>query len=443
MGYQDRYQEYLEEVSGDIAYCIESGKRPVFGYTSDLDVVFQYDPKVIDQLIAEHLTEEPKLRTEDLITSLSDLARVIAGYMMEGAGGEIDITDYEVCTYLNEHFEGTPGLGGTCAQGAAALAATGMPLLAHITDRCKEVCTLLDYPGLEGVRDGRAVPIRELATEETPVYHMILQYSKGDVFHIGDKEYTVPCSNRLIMDYDTIHKDLNVDADFRKYLEEHAEDLISYNISGMNGIVDAELVKRRMEEMSEHYRRIREKNPGCIFYFESAHYLSQQVMQEVYSSMAGYVDIMGMNEEELAVYAGESTGQALNKGSLDDILRCLQRVKEQYGAKGIILHTKDYSLYYGKKLEGIDIEKGLTIGNLMSGTRARVGRYGTREECAESLSLSLSEKGLRFAEELSQKALSEYTCLVPSRYMEKPKYTIGLGDTFVAGVQMAFVSEKK
>jgi len=31
---------------------------------------------------------------------------------------------------------------------------------------------------------------------------------------------------------------------------------------------------------------------------------------------------------------------------------------------------------------------------------------------------------------------------VPSRYMERPRYTIGLGDTFTAGVQICFWSEK-
>lgn len=35
--------------------------------------------------------------------------------------------------------------------------------------------------------------------------------------------------------------------------------------------------------------------------------------------------------------------------------------------------------------------------------------------------------------------LSHYACLVPSRYMDRPKSTIGLGDTFAAGVQLAFI----
>jgi ADP-dependent phosphofructokinase/glucokinase len=79
------------------------------------------------------------------------------------------------------------------------------------------------------------------------------------------------------------------------------------------------------------------------------------------------------------------------------------------------------------------------MGNLMACTRARTGRYGSYEDCQDSLACPLSETGLRFYEELGTMKLTHDVRLVPSRYMEKPKYTIGLGDTFVAGVQMAFV----
>lgn len=439
MAYQDNYKKYLDEVESDIALCEKSGHRPVFGYTSDLDIVFHFDSAAYNQMLKDHLKEkEPRILPEDSIDSVADLARVTAAYMISGEGGEADITDASVCEYLTSHFKGVPGLGGTCAQGAAALGAMGMPLLAHISDRCREVCKLMDYPGLCTIKNGVPVPIMDIATDHTPVYHMIFEYTKGDTFEIDGKSYTVPVSNRLIMGFDTIHKDLCVDEDFRQYLEDHASSMISYNISGLNAILDDELMKKRFQVMEPHYRKIRERNPSCIFYFESAHYLNPQVKHLVYHTLAHYVDILGMNEDELVVHTREC-GQDIDKSSFSDILRGLELVLNKHQVNGIILHTKDYSMYYGNELKGIDIEKGLTMGNLMSGTRARTGRYGSRQDCAESLSLPLSPTGLQFADELASMSLSRSACLVPSRYMEKPKYTIGLGDTFVAGVQMAFI----
>lgn len=440
MAYKDTYGYHLLEVAADISHCLKTGRRVVFGYTSDLDIVFQYDRDAFNRLIRDYLEtdEAPQILPEDSIDSISDLARVVAAYMIAGAGGEIDITDHAVCEYLNDHFDGVPGLGGTCAQGAAALAAMGMPLIAHISDRCEQVCRLMDYPGLNTIKDGQSAPIMEIATQKTPVYHMILQYTKGDTFEIGGQTYTVPCSNRLIMDFDTIHKDLIVDRSFREYLEEHAGDVISYNISGLNGMLDPELTAKRLAEMDLHYKTIKEKNPACIFYFESAHYLNPQVKHLVYHTMARYVDILGMNEEELVVHTREC-GQDIDKSSFPDVIRGLELVQKRHGVKGIILHTKDYAMYFGDELAGINIEKGLAMGNLLAGTRARTGRYGTHKDCLDSLQCPLSETGLRFYDELAAMGLGSSIRLVPSRYLEKPKYTIGLGDTFVAGVQLAFI----
>ena len=75
------------------------------------------------------------------------------------------------------------------------------------------------------------------------------------------------------------------------------------------------------------------------------------------------------------------------------------------------------------------------------GGRARTGRYGSREDCLETLkTLALSEAGLKMAAALERAdTYGRFAKLVPTRYMEHPKYTIGLGDTFTAGMLTAFI----
>ena len=439
MAYIDRYSEFLSGLAEDIRFCQETGKRAAFGYMSDLDIVFEYDQAAYDRLLADYLREEPSTFEGDMIDSTEALARVTAAYMLQGLGGEIDITDFAVCEYMNAHFKGTPSLGGTGVQAASALAAMGMPLLAELSDRCREVCTLMDYPGLYAVKGDQAVPVMEIAEDETPVYHMIFQYTKDDALTVNGTQHQAPVANRLIMDYDRIHKNLTPHEDFLRYLETHAKNIVSYLISGWNCMTDPKLAKDRMRDISEHYRKIKEANPDCVFYFESAHYLNSAVKDIVYAGLADFLDIMGMNEEELAGHA-EELGRPIDKASLPDVIAAMEMIIARYHVRGIILHTKDYSMYYGDELKGADMEKGLTMGNLMSGTRARVGHYGAPEECAENLKLPLSPTGLRFARELDEMKPERYSCLVPSRYMEHPKYTIGLGDTFVAGVQLGFIN---
>ena len=437
MSYIDNYEKYLDETYSDIEKCRNTDQRIVFGYTSDADVLLTYSEQEFNAILEKYLKCEPSAGSDEVIDSMETFARIVSYYMQNGLGGEVDITNWEVVEYLLKHFEHVYSLGGTAAQGAAALASTGMPLIGYISDRSDIVCGLMDYPGLDAIKEGKRVPLKEIQQGE-PVYHIVFAYTRGDKFRIGDREYEVPVANRMILDYDTIHKDIVVDDGFREYMEQNAKQIISYNLSGFNAIIDTELTGRRMEELGAHYRRMRENNPECIFYFESAHYLSPEVKTLVYQEISKYVDIMGVNEEELVAHTKEQN-TSIDKNNLQDVIHGMDFIIDKYKVNGIIMHTKDYSMYYGEELEGINLEKALTLGNLLSGTRARIGHYGNLDECRESLELALSPVGLRFAEELEGMELDKKVCLVPSRYMEKPVCTIGLGDTFVAGVQFAFI----
>ena len=438
MAYIDQYEKYLNEVEDAAELCRTTGKRAVFGYTSDLDIVLRYDAEAFGKLEKEYLITASDIYPESAMNDSGDFVRVMLHYLVSGDGGECDINDYGICEYLTQNFENAPGLGGTGAQGAAAMGAMEIPLIVHITDRSRPVCERMDYPVLDVIMDGIAVPVMEAVQDCVPIYHMIMEYSKGDTYYLAGEQGEVPLSNRLIMNYDQIHKDLPVNDDFRAYLEAHAESIVSYNISGLNAMLDPGLVRMRLQELDEHYRTMKEKNPDCIFYFESAHYLNPEVKVIVYEYFSRYVDIMGMNEDELVVH-GRECGIEIDKNDLKDTISGVDLIRRKYGANGIILHTKDYSMYYGNELKGINIEKGLTLGNLMAGTRARTGHYGSREECRASLAYPLSGSGLRFSAEIEEMDFDCFVCLVPSRYIDHPKSTIGLGDTFSAGVQISFI----
>ncbi|MDD3140322.1 MAG: ADP-dependent glucokinase/phosphofructokinase [Lachnospiraceae bacterium] len=438
MAYQDRYRQYLDEIPQDVKNCYSSGKRHVMAYTSNYDVVLNWDVDTYNQILKKYLKEEPSVNEGDTIKSMEDFARISSYYLLRGIGGNFDITEVEVCEYLKDKFVSEAALGGTCAQGAAALGAMGFPVNVQITDKSKEVCELMNYQGMSIIKEDQMVPIMDGATEESPIYHFILQFSKDDKVVIGDKEYIIPVSNRLILFYDKLQKIVPISKTFIKYWNTHAADMYSYLASGFDAIVDLEIMKERLSELEMHYIEMRKRNPGFVFYFEGAFYMNPLVKELASDVISKYADILGMNEEELVAQVGRFD-VTIDVSQLEEVFKGLDIVLDKYPVKGVVLHTKDYSMYYGMKMEDIDIEKGLTIGNIMSGTRARIGRYGTKEECIETLSLPLSNVGIEFSEQIDRMNLKKFVCVVPSRYLERPKYTIGLGDTFVAGVHTCFV----
>ena len=437
MAYKDIYRTYLEQIPIDIEACIKSGERHIFGYTSDLDMIVKWDPQTFNNILEKYLKEEPSAKEGETIDSMEDFARMVSCYAIKGHGGEIDISNIEVCEYLEKNFETTFSLGGTCAQGAAAMNAIGFPVVAHLTDKSKEVCNIINNPDFYLITKDGPTPINQINSGDVPIIHMILQYTKGDRIIANGNEYNVPDSNRMILDYDMVHKYVPIDMLFLDYCEKNARQLYSYNISGFNGIIDIDILKERLAQLIEHYHRIKTINPECVIYLESAHYLNAKSKMLVFGELSKYIDILGMNEEELVELTGQ-LGFRTDKEDLISVLEGLELATERYNINGIVMHTKDYSMFYGNGLKGVDIEKGLTLGNLLSGTRARTGRYGYYEDCVESLSLDLSPVGVAFAEQLSKMSTKKDVHLVPSRYMEHPKCTIGLGDTFVAGMQICF-----
>ncbi len=438
MRYQELYERCLQSIPARIAKCVQGGKRAALGYTSDLDVLIHWDAKVFSGMVETYLDRKPSFKTGDTLDSVSDFVRVVCYLFLNGLGGEIEITSGEVCRELEKRFGCQPALGGTCAQGAAALARVGIPLIAQISDRSQAVCRFLDDPAIRMVSpEGRLVGAMDMVSGKEPVKHFILQYEKGCQIRIGQTDHTIPVSNRLIMDYDDLHKTLPADPAFLRYVEEHAADIASYNISGFNAIISPQILRQTVADMGEHYRRVKHNHPDCVLYLESAHYLSNDSRHMVYEGFAPYLDVLGMNEEEL-VDLSICQGHPLILGHLPSLLKALEMVHDAYPARGLVVHSKDYAIYYGHPIPGIDMEAALCLGNLLSGTRARIGRYGALEDLEGTLSAPLSPVGLQLAESLPAEHKGRKVFIVPSRYLENPVATIGLGDTFVAGMQIAF-----
>jgi ADP-dependent phosphofructokinase/glucokinase len=183
---------------------------------------------------------------------------------------------------------------------------------------------------------------------------------------------------------------------------------------------------------------VKKANPGCILYLESAHYISGDSRHMVFHGLAPYLDILGMNEEELADLV-QCQGQTLVAGNSQSLLNALKLVQNVYPVKGLVVHSKDFAVYYGREQPGIDMEAALCLGNLLAGTKARIGRYGSLEECRGTLEVPLSPMGLALARSMPSRHNGRTVGIVPSRYMENPVATIGLGDTFVAGMQIAWI----
>ena len=221
-------------------------------------------------------------------------------------------------------------------------------------------------------------------------------------------------------------------------IEEHAKQVTSNVLSSFNCILDPAVLKERLEYVRKHVETYRRNNPDGIVYFEDAHYHDADVRKLCIETVYSCVDILSMNEEELEYTLKDMYGYEVD---IEDICSCVDGVEflmKKFGIKkGIIVHTKDYAMFVGDPGK-TDIESGLMYGMIMATAKAINGSYGTKEQIRQVLELSMSEKGLENRRKLEEGHYDSRAILVPTRYIDKPKYTIGLGDSFTGGVQMCF-----
>ncbi len=433
----EKYAEVFHQMEETFAKRIKEERYPAMGYTSNLDLLCDFNVDTLNRLLEQYVPNE---KLEDMevaksIRTMEDLLHSLVYYCSHGIGGEVDVENTQV---MADSFQWKYGMGGTAVQAAMALSAVGCPSIVHLTDDSKEVCDILDSPYIYTIsKDGRMIHTSECEQTAEQEIHYIIQFKKGDVIRLGSQEAVIPTSNRMIVTKITVNEYVPFSEPYFHFIEEHSEKISSNVLSSFNALSDPALLKERLEYVKEHVHKYKKGNPSGIVFFEDAHYHSTQVRNTCLETIYSECDIVSLNEEELA-YTLKSFGFDV---VIEDIISCVEGaifIRNKFGVKkGIVVHTANYAMYVGDKLEA-DIEKGLICGNLLATGKAANGWYASREQVGELLKLDLSPRGVADMEKIRESKYADSVVLVPSKYIDKPRYTIGLGDSFVSGVQTCF-----
>jgi len=431
--YMKAFQELDETIAARVANC----SYTALGYTSNLDILCNFQVNTLNKLLEQYLPDADlnSMKPAKIITGMKEFLETVVYFCSKGIGGEVDISDF---SFLKDTFEVKNGMGGTGTQGALALAAVGCPSIVHLTDDSKEVCDILISPYIHTVsKDGELVHTDKIEQTNEQEIHYIIQFKKGDVIKLGNQSVTIPVSNRLIVTKITVNETVPFSQAYFSYIEKNAKNIKSNLLSSFNCILDKEVLKERLEYVKNHVEKYKNNNPNGVVYFEDAHFHDREVRKLCLETIYSYADIVSLNEEEME-YTLKMYHFPIDIGDIFSCIKGAEYIREKFGVrKGVIVHTKDYSMYVGEETEA-DIEKGLMFGNMLATAKALSGWYGTKEQIEEVLKLPLSERGMEYKKLIEQRKFTQKVVLVPSKYIDKPKYTIGLGDSFVAGVQICF-----
>ncbi|MCI6868441.1 MAG: ADP-dependent glucokinase/phosphofructokinase [Lachnospiraceae bacterium] len=438
MNIEEKFQKAYDSLEKHIESRNKKEQLTAMGYTSNLDLLCDFQVDKLNELLAEYMSGEDltKMKPAKMIRTMQELLETVVYYCINGIGGEADVEDPEL---VKSSFSFKNGMGGTAVQAAMALAQIGGKTLVHLTDDSKEVCELLHSSYIHVVLGNGELGFTDQVISHNPQEtHFIVQFKKGDQVRLGEQVIAIPCSNRLILTKNTVNEYLPLWEPYFKWIEQNAKQVTSNVLSSFNSILEKEVLKDRLQYVKNHVEIYRRNNPDGIVYFEDAHYHNEEVRRLCVETLYPCVDILSMNEEELQYTLKEMYGYDVD---IDDIYSCIDGVEflldKFHIKKGVIVHTKDYAMFVGDS-ENIDIENGLMYGMIMATAKASHGNYGTKEQIRQVLELGVSEKGLSNLKKVEERGYGSRVILVPTKYIDKPKYTIGLGDSFTGGVQMCF-----
>ncbi len=437
MSLEKKYREAFKKMDTVIKEHVEKERYPAMGYTSNLDLLCDFNARALNNLLEKHVPNEKltDMKPPNMIKTIKELLHTLVYYAANGIGGEADIEDIDL---IKNNFMVKNGMGGTAVQAALALSEVGCPSVVHLTDDSKEVCDMLQTPFIYTVaQNGERIPAKYVKQTKEQEVHCIVQFKKGDLILLKDQRIAIPVSNRVILTKITVNGKVPFSDAYFQYVEKNAQKIGSNVLSSFNSIQEKEILMERLQYIKKHVKIYKENNPNGIVYFEDAHYHNKEIRKACIETIYSSCDIISLNEEELE-YSLKMYSFPINP---DSILSCVEGVKFLRTffkvKKGVIVHTKDYSMYVGDHLNA-DMETGLIYGNLLATAKAVNGWYGSKTEVREILDIPLSEKGLLYVKELRQSKYAGEAILVPTKYIDKPRYTIGLGDSFMGGVQICF-----
>jgi ADP-dependent phosphofructokinase/glucokinase len=369
MDIEDKYLQAYQNIEAIHHAQLKNKRYPALGYTSNLDILCDFNIDTFNTLLSQYHPNgnlnEMKTTTE--INSIEDFLETVVAYCSMGLGGEVDISEHV--------FDVKDGIGGTAAQAAMALSSVNISTIIHLTDDSKRVCNLLNSPYVFTIdSSGNKVNISDIKQTRDQEIHYIIQFKKGDKIVLNGIELVIPGSNRIIMTHVTVNEFVPFNDQYFTYIEDNAKNISSNVLSSFNTIQDKGVLLERLNYLKTHINKYKARNVEGIIYFEDAHYHNDKIRRLCLETIYPKVDILSLNEEELL--------NTLNidkiEVNIDDVASCIkgmEYLKDTYHIlKGVIVHTKDYSMYVGDKLQ-TDIELGLMYGNLIATAKAMFGLY--------------------------------------------------------------------
>ena len=480
--WEQRHTDAYYNVKSDLPYL----EGMFVAYNSNIDVIKHLTDEELSRLIGLFNEAEIQARVEtyprEIKEPLDFLARLLIS-MREGKAAEIPTHTSDTHEWLKEHLGfDYARMGGQAGIISNLLANLGIKkVVAYIPWLSEEQAEYfvasdnLLHPKVEGGNVVLKPPREAFKPGIESKVNWIFEYSKDTEITCGGSKFKVPRDNRLIIS--SRPKWIRLEMDREIY--EHLDSLFPIDGAMLSGY---QMIKEQYEDGSTYkdyvshsvkaIEKLKSLNPELRIHVELTSIQNRVIRKAILTEIvAKHVHSLGLDTVEVA--------NALNVLGHEELSYSVIR-KEENGItslyQGAVQLLKDLSLervhvhslgFYicilakGHPLTLKEHRDALLFSSILAGAKALKGEIENLGEAEAGLKVPVSSKGLEDLENFRLYCIGKKLCtsdefeygyiygpdydavLIPSKVVDKPIATVGIGDAISAGAFAAMLARMK
>ncbi|BAD84565.1 ADP-dependent phosphofructokinase [Thermococcus kodakarensis KOD1] len=439
-------------------------------YNTNVDAIVYLNGETVQRLIDEFGAEAVKRRMEEYPREINEpldfVARLVHA-LKTGKPMAVPLVNEELQAWFDSHFKyDVERMGGQAGIIANLLANLDfrevLVYTPHLAKRQAEMFVKkpnLFYPVVEGGKLVLKHPWEAYRENDPVKVNRIFEFRAGTTFRLGNETITVPFSGRFIVSarFESIR--IYTEPELKPFLPEIGQRVDGAILSGYQGI------KLRYSDGKDANYYLREAKKDILLlkrekdvkvHLEFASIQNRELRKKVIYNLFPLVDSVGMDEAEIAYVLS-----ALGYDKLAERIFTYNRIEDTVlGGKILIdemnlellqIHTIYYIMYIAhanNPLSEAELRQSLELATTLAASRASLGDIASPDQISVGMNVPYNERGeyvkLRFEEAKRRLRTKEYKLvIIPTRLVQNPVSTVGLGDTISTGAFTSYLAMLK
>ncbi|WP_297421661.1 ADP-specific glucokinase [Thermococcus sp.] len=447
MDWNALYSSAFEGVRGRIGGV----DRVLLAYNTNIDAIKYLDGRNLEERIEKAGKDEVLRYSDDLPERIEDVPQLLGSILWSikrGKAAELFVESCSARFYMKHWGWDELRMGGQVGIMANLLGGVyGVPVIAHVPQLSRLQASLFKdgpiyVPKLE---DGKVklVHPKDFAGDEENCIHYIYEFPRG--FKVFDFE--APRENRFIGSADDYNTTLFIRDEFREGFDEITESSSLTIISGLQALTK-ENYREPFEIIRGHLDVLNEREIPTHLEFA---FTPDETVRKAILGLLGRFWSVGLNEVELAsiteVMGEKKLAEKLLASDPVDpvaVTDAMLKLAGKTWVRRIHFHTYGYYLAltdYG----GEFVRDALLFAALAAAAKAKLGEINSIDDVVKAMDVPVNGKAKPVEEALVReygmrngmaKVNGYQLTFVPTKIVEKPRSTVGIGDTISSSAFM-------